>query len=182
MHVLRLGLVALIACTVRVGAADAEPVSGIWVATIGADRFGIRFAEAGDGMCGIMHWMSAPKTAAGQWKLDSKNPKTTLRQRRLLGLTLLGRLKESGSSSRRYRGRLYIPDPGRIPLVGELDGIACDVDIALPASGRGEASVDGGFGSKCYFIGKAKNPLELQRSDAALPEPTATGAACDYQE
>lgn len=182
MRIFRLRPILMLGLLLLPASAHADPMARMWLATVGSNQYAIRFAPDGDSHCGLMHWMSKPKTPSGDWKLDTKNPNELLQTRRILGLTLLGRLEKGAGY--RWQGRLYIPDPGRIPLIGDLDGVACDVELTFPAAGadRGEASVSGRFGSKCYLIAKANGPLELRRKEGGFQEPTASGATCAYQE
>jgi Uncharacterized protein conserved in bacteria (DUF2147) len=128
-----------------------------------------------------MHWMTDPKTGNDEWKLDTKNPNNALRSRRILGLTILGRLRKGEGNL--WHGRLYIPDPGKIPLLGELPGIACDAELTFSGvdANRGKVSVSGDFFSKCNGIAAFYGAVELRRKDQ-FEGPTAGDATCAYQE
>jgi len=170
---------ALLSVTFAPISAKAEAIPGVWIATLGANHVGIKFLEEGAAYCGVLYWLGEPKTAAGDWKLDSKNPAAELQPRRLLGLTLLGRLKRLSATN--LKGRIYVPDP-EVPGIG---GLACDVSIAFNAAAqptKAQAKVEGIVLSKCHVIGVAKNPVHLLLNTVTLQGPTADDAKCNYKE
>ena len=78
MPFLLLRLIVLLGSLILPTNVRADPLAHMWVAKIGAEEYGIRFARDGDRHCGLMHWMEKPKLN-GEWKLDAKNPNEALR-------------------------------------------------------------------------------------------------------
>lgn len=167
-------------------AAGEAQIPGVWKIDLGDDKvYGIRFAgvpSAPTQMCGILHWLKEPRMPNGDWKLDVKNPKSELQERKILGLTLLGRLQPV--SDNQLSGRVYLPDLGTI-LFSQPNGVSCDVTVTFnrePASAEEASVAVRAAGFKCRAISYKYPSIKLVRQTAAPEGPTAAEARCDYQE
>lgn len=91
-------------------ASGAQPLSGTWLTEDGSSR--VRFETCGSNVCGQIVWLKEPNDpATGKAWLDKFNPQADLKQRPLLGLTLLSELGHI--SNGKYEGKLYNPLDGR---------------------------------------------------------------------
>jgi hypothetical protein len=179
--------IAVVAILTVLGASAASgqnPITGVWKIDLGDHKvYGIRFAvpEASTGeTCGILHWLKEPKLPDGQWKLDVKNPNLALRERRILGLTLLlGR-----TSARQFAGRVYLPDLENSFV--DLDAVSCDITIAFdgdPASARtATATIPLRGNPKCLLVRMKYRSITLVRQGEPAEGPTAPEAKCAYAE
>ena len=87
---------------------DATPV-GVWLHP--NKRIQIEIAPCGDLLCAKIVWFKSPNNAAGLPLADVKSSDPTLRQRALLGLTVLRDLRHTGENIWED-GKIYNPDNG----------------------------------------------------------------------
>ncbi|MXO89649.1 DUF2147 domain-containing protein [Pontixanthobacter aquaemixtae] len=101
-------LLPVIAGLVFAAPAQAAPASiaGNWKADDGKSV--IQFYKCGNAMCGKIAKFLVPEPSGGA--RDTKNPKASLRSRKLLGLRIFWNLAADGS---RYKGKGYSPEDGR---------------------------------------------------------------------
>ena len=86
-----------------------ESASGVWMMDTG--NVTVRIAPCGPSLCGEIVGLAKPLTKKGQPKLDKKNPDEALRDRPLLGLTILANMRPAGEN--KWKGTIYNADDGR---------------------------------------------------------------------
>ena len=92
------------------GAAQAsEDATGTWRMDNG--KVTVRLSPCGAGLCGRVVALKKPRDNKGRPRLDKENPNPALRQRPVIGLTILSNMKASGDG--RWSGTIYNPDDGR---------------------------------------------------------------------
>lgn len=110
-------LVALMASGGPVQASDTAV--GTWRMTNG--KVTVQVADCGAALCATVVGLRKPRDEDGQIKRDKQNPDPGLRQRPVMGLTILNNMRPAGEG--RWSGTIYNPDDGntyssRIQLVG----------------------------------------------------------------
>lgn len=91
------------------GAARAsDDATGTWRMSNG--KVTVRVAHCGQGLCGRVVALKKPHDGKGRPRLDKENPNPALRQRPVIGLTILSNMKASGRST--WSGTIYNPDDG----------------------------------------------------------------------
>lgn len=90
------------------GLAD-EGAAGVWMLDSG--KVTVRIGPCGPNLCGAIVALAKPLNKEGQPKLDKKNPVEGLRNRPLMGLTILANMKPSGDN--KWKGTIYNADDGR---------------------------------------------------------------------
>jgi uncharacterized protein (DUF2147 family) len=90
-------------------AAQAADPSGTWRMSNG--KVTVRISACGDKLCGWIVGLKKPLDRHGRPKTDKDNPNPALRNRPLIGLTLLNEMRPAGRN--RWQGRIYNPDDGR---------------------------------------------------------------------
>ena len=86
-----------------------EGASGIWMLNSG--KVTVRIAPCGPSLCGAIVGLAKPLDKKGSPKVDKKNPNESLRNRPLMGLTILANMKPAGEN--KWRGTIYNADDGR---------------------------------------------------------------------
>lgn len=71
----------------------------------------IEIAPCGERLCGTLVWLEKPSDTQGAPLVDSKNKSPALRNRPLLGLSVLSGLRRTGDNSWED-GRIYNPEDG----------------------------------------------------------------------
>ena len=94
------------ACSISAGAVAAEPISGRWITEDGKAL--VTIGQCGTTLCGRVTRVLAP-TPEGP-PVDENNPDKTLRNRPILGLTVLSGFTDKGDD---WRGRVYSPEEGK---------------------------------------------------------------------
>lgn len=102
-----LAAVAL-ACLFALPARAAEPV-GVWLTEGGRSR--IRIADCAGALCGTIVWLKEPNDAQGRPKTDRNNADPALRNRPLIGLTILISMKPNGPD--KWSGQVYNAEDGK---------------------------------------------------------------------
>jgi uncharacterized protein (DUF2147 family) len=102
-------LAAVFACVLSSGAVAGSGADGIWMLESG--KVTVRIAPCGPNLCGSIVALAKPLNKAGKPKLDKDNPNKALRNRPLIGLTILSNMKPSGEN--KWQGKIYNADDGR---------------------------------------------------------------------
>ena len=90
------------------GAAAASEATGVWRMENG--RVTVQVAHCGPNLCGTVVGLKKPRDDKGRPRLDKENPNPALRQRPVIGLTILSNMKPQGNSY--WTGTIYNPDDG----------------------------------------------------------------------
>jgi len=91
----------------------AHELSGEWATQGNAAHVRVeRCASEQDRLCGVITWLWEPVDGQGQAIRDAKNPDPNLRQRPVIGLSLLQDFRY-GSSRELMDGHIYNPENGR---------------------------------------------------------------------
>ena len=91
-------------------AALAGDVTGIWLTDDGEAR--IRIEQCGEGYCGRIAWLREPLDESGQPKYDRYNEDERLRERPIVGISLIYDLRPTGPGAW-GKGRIYNPRDGK---------------------------------------------------------------------
>lgn len=91
------------------GTARADDPSGTWRMDNG--KVTIRVSECGGELCGRIVALKKPLDKNGRPKRDKDNPNPALRNRPVVGLSLLSDMRQVGEN--RWEGHIYNPDDGR---------------------------------------------------------------------
>jgi len=87
---------------------ESDP-SGIWLTQAGDAR--IQVSRCGAGICGRIVWLRDPiDSRTGQPHVDDKNPNPALKQRPIVGLSILIGMRPSGPA--KWSGQIYNSDDG----------------------------------------------------------------------
>jgi uncharacterized protein (DUF2147 family) len=91
----------------------ADPAEGVWLVQDkdARVRIGPCPGQAGQ-LCGEIVWLRAPTSADGQPKTDARNPDAALRDRPLIGLTMIRGFRPAGPG-RWEGGKIYDPKSGK---------------------------------------------------------------------
>jgi uncharacterized protein (DUF2147 family) len=116
---------------------QSETPIGVWQES--SQRFQVEVAPCGDRLCGKLVWFRWPRDAAGLPLVDLKNPDPALRNRPLLGLTILQGLRRTGARTW-GDGRIYNPNDGvnyRVRMSMVDDGsVRMRAYVLLPILGK----------------------------------------------
>ena len=87
-------------------ASDAE---GLWLMANG--KVTVKVTNCGDGICGTIVGLKEPISKLdGKPKVDRENPDPALRQRPVIGLSILRNMRMTGDGQ--WKGTIYNPDDG----------------------------------------------------------------------
>ncbi len=101
---------AALAGSLFVSSALADTASGTWRLTSG--KVTIRVSQCGgQNLCATIVGLAQPLTKSGKVKVDKDNPNPALRNRPIIGLTVVNGMKPAGSNT--WRGSIYNADDGR---------------------------------------------------------------------
>ena len=91
----------------------ADPAEGVWLVQDqdAKVRIGPCPGQAGQ-LCGEIVWLRAPTGADGRPKTDARNPDASLRNRPLIGLTMIRGFRPAGPG-RWEGGKIYDPKSGK---------------------------------------------------------------------
>lgn len=70
----------------------------------------VRVSPCGSNLCGTVVALKKPRDDKGRPRLDKENPNPSLRQRPVIGLTILSNMKAKGEGY--WTGTIYNPDDG----------------------------------------------------------------------
>ena len=99
---------ALVAGALVSGAAMANDATGVWRMENG--RVTVKVSPCGGNLCGTVVGLKKPLDREGKPRLDKENPNPTLRNRPVIGLTILSNMKPRGEGY--WTGTIYNPDDG----------------------------------------------------------------------
>lgn len=85
-----------------------DGATGTWRMTNG--KVTVRVSSCGGNLCGKVVALKKPRDDKGRPRLDKENPNPSLRQRPVIGLTILSNMQPSGERS--WSGIIYNPDDG----------------------------------------------------------------------
>lgn len=108
---MRMAAVMSLALGMAVAAGPAlasEDATGTWRMSNG--KVTVRVAHCGGGLCGTVVALKKPRDDKGRPRLDKENPDPAMRQRPVIGLTILSNMRPAGGSS--WTGTIYNPDDG----------------------------------------------------------------------
>jgi len=105
----KLGIAGLFSVVLSGLASADEGANGIW--KLNSGKVTVRIAPCGPSLCGAIVGLSKPLNKQGQPKVDRKNPNKSLRDRPLIGLTILANMKPAGEN--KWQGTIYNADDGR---------------------------------------------------------------------
>lgn len=94
----------------RAAALDATPI-GTWVTQGGRSR--VRIFRCGDKLCGRIVWLREPALKDGTKLVDKLNPDPKLRDRPVVGLTVIWDFSKSDRPGRWSGGGMYHPEEGK---------------------------------------------------------------------
>ncbi len=106
---MKLGIAGLLSVVLPGLALADEGASGIW--KLNSGKVTVRIAPCGPSLCGAIVGLAKPLDKKGRPKVDKENPNESLRNRPLIGLTVLANMKPAGEN--RWRGTIYNADDGR---------------------------------------------------------------------
>jgi uncharacterized protein (DUF2147 family) len=104
----KLGIAGIFAVSLSGVALADEGANGIW--KLDSGKVTVQIAPCGPNLCGAIVGLAKPLNKKGEPKLDKKNPNEALRNRPLMGLTILANMKPSGDN--KWKGTIYNADDG----------------------------------------------------------------------
>jgi uncharacterized protein (DUF2147 family) len=117
--------------------AQSQTPVGVWLHD--NKRIQIEISPCKDELCARIVWLLRPDDAQGQPLRDFRNSNAALRERPVLGLTVLEGLRRTGDN-RWEDGRIYNPDDGgdyRARMSLDMDGnLLVRAYVLLPLFGR----------------------------------------------
>jgi uncharacterized protein (DUF2147 family) len=90
-------------------AAPASSMTGTWLVESGEAH--VEIEPCGEGLCGTVVWMDEPYDEHGNEKIDIFNPDETLRDRKVVGLTIMEVFPANGKPT--WKGTIYDPNDGK---------------------------------------------------------------------
>ncbi len=105
----KLGIAGLFSVVLSGLALADEGASGVW--RLDSGKVTVRIAPCGASLCGAIVGLAKPLNKKGRPKVDKKNPNESLRNRPLMGLTILANMKPAGEN--KWQGTIYNADDGR---------------------------------------------------------------------
>ena len=104
---LRLACIIGFAGFMGVSGAMAQAVTGAW--STGKAR--VRIADCGGALCANVTALNEPNDETGKPKVDKNNANAGLRNRRIVGISILSGMKPAGDNS--WKGSIYNPEDGK---------------------------------------------------------------------
>ena len=105
----KLGIAGLFSVVLSGLALADEGANGIW--KLNSGKVTVRIMPCGPSLCGAIVGLAKPLDKKGRPKVDKKNPNESLRNRPLIGLTILANMKPAGEN--KWQGTIYNADDGR---------------------------------------------------------------------
>jgi uncharacterized protein (DUF2147 family) len=105
----KLGIAGLFSMVLSGLALADEGASGVW--KLNSGKVTVRIAPCGPSLCGAIVGLAKPLDKKGRPKVDKRNPNESLRDRPLMGLTVLANMRPAGEN--RWQGTIYNADDGR---------------------------------------------------------------------
>jgi len=140
MRIVVAGLLALGLALVLGEAQAADGPTGTWRMANG--KVTVRVSKCGAGLCARVVALKKPRDDKGKPRTDKENPNPALRQRPVIGLTVLSNMKASGEG--RWSGIIYNPDDGNT--------YSSAIQITGPSTMRVNGCVAGVFCKSTKFI------------------------------
>jgi uncharacterized protein (DUF2147 family) len=103
------GAAALLAVSGLAGGAEASEATGVWRMDNG--KVTVRVSRCGANLCGTVVGLRKPRDDKGRPRRDKENPNPALRERPVIGLTILSNMRSGGNGY--WTGTIYNPDDGR---------------------------------------------------------------------
>ncbi|MFD1702229.1 DUF2147 domain-containing protein [Methylopila henanensis] len=96
------------ASLVTAASAQATPVpEGLW--SLSKGKVQVRIVACGEALCATVAGLAKPNDKQGRPKVDKRNPNPALRERRVIGISLLSGMKADAGG---WSGNFYNPDDG----------------------------------------------------------------------
>jgi uncharacterized protein (DUF2147 family) len=92
------------------GHAQGRSPIGVWMHQ--NQRIQVEIMPCGEQLCGKIVWFKNPTDVDGQPRDDEHNPRTALRSRPLMGMTVLQGMRRAGENDW-VGGKIYNPDDGK---------------------------------------------------------------------
>ena len=105
----KLGIAGVFSVALSGLALAGEGANGVWMLDSG--KVTVRITPCGASLCGAIVGLAKPLNKEGKPKVDRKNPNESLRNRPLMGLTILANMRPAGEN--RWSGTIYNADDGR---------------------------------------------------------------------
>jgi uncharacterized protein (DUF2147 family) len=105
----KLGIAGLFYVVLSGLAVAEDGARGVW--RLDSGKVTVRIASCGDSLCGAIVGLAKPLTKGGHPKVDDENPNPSLRNRPLMGLTVLANMRPTGGN--KWKGTIYNADDGR---------------------------------------------------------------------
>ena len=105
---LSLAMILSISTASNYALADSQSAAGTWIMDNG--KITVRVIPCGNDLCGKIVGMKKPLDKKGRPKRDKHNPNPALRDRPVIGLTIMANMKADGEG--RWTGEIYNPDDG----------------------------------------------------------------------
>jgi uncharacterized protein (DUF2147 family) len=105
----KLGIAGLFSVVLSGLALAAEEANGVW--KLNSGKVTVRITPCGPSLCGAIVGLAKPLDKKGRPKVDKKNPNESMRNRPLIGLTILANMKPAGEN--KWQGTIYNADDGR---------------------------------------------------------------------
>lgn len=99
----------LLALSLSTGTSLADDPSGTW--RMASGKVTVRLTPCGGGFCGTVVALKRPLDKNGNPKRDKENPNPSLRDRPVIGLTIMANMMPAGDN--RWSGTIYNPDDGK---------------------------------------------------------------------
>jgi uncharacterized protein (DUF2147 family) len=105
----KLGIAGLFTVILSGLALAEERADGVWMLNDG--KVTVRITPCGASLCGAIVGLAKPLNKQGHPKVDRKNPNASLRNRPLMGLTILANMRPAGENQ--WKGTIYNADDGK---------------------------------------------------------------------
>ncbi len=127
-----------VAVMASVSSAYAAPVpAGLW--STPKDKAQVRIAACGDSLCATLAGLKKPNDRDGRPKRDVRNPNLALRDRPVVGVSLVSDMRPDGDAwsgtvynpddGRTYSGRIVVDGADRLQLQGCVAGVLCKTQV-----------------------------------------------------
>ena len=118
----------------------ADSATGVWRMSNG--KVTVRVSSCGSRLCGTVVALKKPRDDKGRPRRDKENPNPSLRQRPVIGLTILSNMQKSGEGY--WTGTIYNPDDGNT--------YSSQMQLQSPRSMKVNGCVAGVFCKSMNFI------------------------------
>jgi uncharacterized protein (DUF2147 family) len=108
-HFQKFALAAVLAVGFVSPALADQGATGVWIMENG--KVTVRISPCGGNLCGSIVALKKPLDKQGKPKVDKENPNASLRNRPIIGLTILSNMEQK--SDNKWAGTIYNADDGR---------------------------------------------------------------------